>query len=207
MGLDGDCARARRERWAQLFVDHHAGVLATCRAILRHHEEAEDATQEVFARVPADPDRIIDERRWLLEVARNVCIDTLRYNRRRPTVSLDAEPSPSGVADPQQAVVDRLYLGWVVGHLPVRERTVLLHQVFADEPLEQVAHRLGMSYAVAGKLAARAKRRSAAIASLPEHPVRNEMPRWASSSLVGDSISRGVDTACGTGVEATCAAA
>jgi RNA polymerase sigma-70 factor, ECF subfamily len=151
------------EEWGQLFTEHHAGVLATCQAILRHREEAEDAAQEVFARAPAAGDGVVDTRRWLLQVARNVCIDTLRHRRRRPTVALDAVAEASSAHGVQVEVVEQMYMRWLLAQLPERERHVLTRQAILDESLETVARRMGVSYAVAGKLAARAKRRVAAI--------------------------------------------
>jgi RNA polymerase sigma factor (sigma-70 family) len=196
-----------QEWWGQLFVDHRAGVLATCRAILRHHEEAEDATQEVFARVPADPAVITDARRWLLEVARNVCIDMLRYQSRRPALALDGHadhPAPQSV---QQAVVERMFTDWVLGQLPPRESAVLSRQLLLDQPLEVVAENMGISYAVAGKLASRARRRTAAIAAAADRAERNEPGRNTSSSLVVHGIRRGVAGTCGISRRPSCAVA
>ncbi len=201
-----DCAPAQ-DWWAQLFTDHHAPVLATCRAILRQHEAAEDATQEVFARVPAHRGVIVDARRWLLEVARNVCIDMLRHQRRRAALSLDTDRAGFAPFDPHHEVIERMFLYWVLGQLPVREGAVLSRQLLLDEPLDMVARNLGVSYAVAGKLAARAKRRTAAIAASADAPLRNESHGAASSSLVVHGLRRGVARTCGMNMETSCAVA
>ena len=60
------------------------------------HEEAQDVTQETFARWTARPDTLprSDVRPWMFVVARNLCLDRLRRASRHPGVALD------GVAEP-----------------------------------------------------------------------------------------------------------
>src|SRR5258708_30600735 len=86
-------APRRRAMVEDLYVRHGALVHRTCRAILVDHHAAEDATQEVFAKLFSHDDltSVRDPRRWLLEVTRNHCIDRMRADARRPTT-----PIPTG---------------------------------------------------------------------------------------------------------------
>jgi RNA polymerase sigma-70 factor (ECF subfamily) len=60
---------------------------------LRNHHEAEDSLQETFLRAYralGQYRRSESARPWLLTICRNVCLDRIRANRRRPMLSLDA---------------------------------------------------------------------------------------------------------------------
>ena len=69
-------------------------VLRRCRKLLVNEETAADAMQETFIRVLRRR-KSLDARypsSLLYRIATNVCLNTLRTNRRRPTVSMDAMP-------------------------------------------------------------------------------------------------------------------
>jgi RNA polymerase sigma-70 factor, ECF subfamily len=67
-------------------------VLRRCRKLLANEEMAADAMQETFVRVLRRR-KSLDARSpssLLYRIATNVCLNMLRSNRRRPTVSMDA---------------------------------------------------------------------------------------------------------------------
>ena len=92
-------ARAKqgdREALRYLYVRYADNVYSYVATILRDHHEAEDVTQQVFAKLidelPRYEDRGAPFLSWLLRLARNAAIDQLRARRAIPV----AEPIESG---------------------------------------------------------------------------------------------------------------
>ena len=69
-------------------------VLRRCRKLLANEEMAADALQETFIRVLRRRESLTARypSSLLYRIATNICLNTLRANRRRPTVSMDSMP-------------------------------------------------------------------------------------------------------------------
>jgi len=151
-----------REGIERLYLQYASLVYRTCLAILVDHHDAEDAAQEVFAKLLAQ-DRttaVSDPRKWLLQVTRNHCIDRRRAaaRRRAATAEAGAEARRSGVEDAEERSVARAQIRWLFSLLPRREREVLVRQAMLDENLDSVAARMGISYGAAAQVVYRARR-------------------------------------------------
>jgi RNA polymerase sigma-70 factor (ECF subfamily) len=104
-------ARGGDSEAAAAFVRACQGEVWRLCAHLGSPREAEDLTQETFARAFASLHRFAGRssaRTWLLSIARRVCADAIR--NRRPSVPV-AEPEPSGRGtDPAETVSLRMLL-------------------------------------------------------------------------------------------------
>lgn len=109
--------------------------------------DAEDLTQEVFARALGALPRFNGEYQfgaWLIQIARNVCIDEARRQSHRPQPTdpvdlVDLEPSHAQPDDVWESVSSQIAVSTVhraLARLPKRQRTVLVLREFE-----------GMSYA------------------------------------------------------------
>jgi RNA polymerase sigma-70 factor (ECF subfamily) len=94
-----------------LYASTSAKLFGVCLRVLGNRTEAEDALQDIYVRIWNKADRfaVADTRpiSWLVAIARNHCIDTLRA-RKPVAAELDqavdvAEPSPN----PEQSAVTR----------------------------------------------------------------------------------------------------
>ena len=117
-------ARAGDSEAATAFVRACQGDVWRLCAHLGSTRDAEDLTQETFARAFGSLHRFAGRssaRTWLLSIARRVCADAIR-NRRPSTPVADLEP-PGRAADPADTVSLRLLLDSV--DVPFREAFVL----------------------------------------------------------------------------------
>ena len=98
--------------------------------------DAEDLTQEVFARALRALPRFNGEYQfgaWLLQIARNVCIDEARRQTRRPQptdpvdlVELETTAQPDHVWESVSAQIAVTTVHKALARLPKRQRTVLV---------------------------------------------------------------------------------
>lgn len=128
--LDG-AARAQIYRWAY--------------RLLRNHEDALDATQDVLLKWLRTGDQpLASPGAWLRRTTVNHCIDLLRRRKHveRPQPSPPAH-GPEQVGPPEQAWRARLTAA--LAGLSEQQRTVLLAKVYDDASFADVATDLGLS--------------------------------------------------------------
>src|ERR1039458_2721986 len=77
------------ECFAELFARYRKRVFYACRGFFSDSQAAEDATQETFLRAYKNIRGFQegDFSRWLLRIAKNVCID--EWRRNRPEIAID----------------------------------------------------------------------------------------------------------------------
>jgi len=134
--------RGEREALRWLYVRFRPTVLAAVRRIVRDPHEAEDVTQQAFAKLLLVIDRYEPRAdaafaAWLLRLARNQALDHLR--RRRETLSPEAlARAPCEAATPSSLRI-------AIAALPRDQRDVIvLRHVVGLSPGE-IAERLGRS--------------------------------------------------------------
>ena len=139
-------AAAKRREWDgihYLYVRYADDVLGYVRSLVRDRGEAEDITQDVFAKLPTAiqryEQRAVPFAGWLMRVARNAALDHLRARRQIPVEEVRAsDPSANGVEFEQRQCLKEALAG-----LPEEQRKVLvLRHVLGLTPPE-IAERLG----------------------------------------------------------------
>jgi RNA polymerase sigma-70 factor (ECF subfamily) len=155
----------QRLGFEELYSAHQPRVYRTCLAILRNHDDAAEATQEVFSRVLPLLTQLREPHVWLTTVARNYCFDQLRRQKVRGAgVQLDEEtPGPSR-DDPERETLLRDALRQAFEALSHRERRALARVLLMDDSLADIASMLGVSYGAAAQVVSRARRRAALAA-------------------------------------------
>jgi RNA polymerase sigma-70 factor, ECF subfamily len=114
------CQQGDSAAFANLYARYYERLLRFCLRRLSDRHEAEDATQEAFARAWKALPNFAGERRfypWLTVIAGNICTDSLRRrSRSTPTEDLELGGSqPVGVAT--SATSDEMLLAAVDGEL------------------------------------------------------------------------------------------
>ncbi|HEX5146302.1 MAG TPA: sigma-70 family RNA polymerase sigma factor [Conexibacter sp.] len=134
---DGD-----RDAWCWLYRRFRPSVLAAVRRVVRDPHEAEDVTQQAFAKLPRaiarySPRAGVPFAAWLLQLARNQAIDHLRRRRETlPDGALDDRPCEAPAPSALRIAIDAL---------PRDQRDVIvLRHLVGLSPGEIAAH-LGRS--------------------------------------------------------------
>lgn len=125
-----------------LYVIYAHNIYGYVRSIVRDEHEAEDLTQQVFAKlitaIVKYDDRGVPFFAWLLRLARNLAIDYRRANRMIPTEDpLNAQvpdsPDPGRARDLREAL----------GALPDDQRQVVVLRQMAGLTPAEIAARIG----------------------------------------------------------------
>ena len=132
-----------REALRYLYVEYADNVYGYVASLVRDEHEAEDITQQVFAKLmivlPRYELRGVPFSAWILRVAYNAAMDVMRQRRPIPFASpREQEPGPDG-DDGDRSMVFREALD----ALPENQRTVVVlrHVVGLSPP--EIADRLG----------------------------------------------------------------
>jgi RNA polymerase sigma-70 factor (ECF subfamily) len=141
-------ARAKvgdREAQRYLYVRYADNVYGYVWSIVHDEHEAEDVTQQVFAKLlrilPKYQERSSPFLAWVLTVARNVALDQMRQRRALPCEEIGDREDGLQSEDPCEA----LTLREAIGSLPADQReVVLLRHVIGMTPGE-IARHLGRS--------------------------------------------------------------
>jgi RNA polymerase sigma-70 factor, ECF subfamily len=141
-------AAAKRGDWDgihYLYVRHADDVLGYVQSIVRDRHEAEDITQNVFAKlitaIKKYEERSVPFAAWIIRVARNAALDHLRARRQIPV----EEVRVSDPVDDQLGSERRRCLKEALAGLPEEQRKVLVLRHVAGLSPEEIAARLGKS--------------------------------------------------------------
>jgi len=150
-------AQGDRQALADVYARYSPGIYGYIRHIVRDRDEAEDLTQQVFLKLmTARRSNSVrgDFAPWLLRVARNTALDSLR--RRRRTVLLDPHDwTPGGVAPDEDA---RRSLEDALAALSRGQRDVLVLMDVVGLTPHEAARYLGKSDGAVHMLHHRARR-------------------------------------------------
>ena len=158
-----------REVFDKLYRQFHPRVLAICRQMLGSLEQAEDAANDVFTRLPNhirsyDPGQPFA--RWISRVAANYCVDLLRKRRAEhrvlePAGRIRPEPGASAKSPLSELLSKEAAsaLGDALFRLPERYFVPLVMHYFSDLSYIQIADTLGTTRASVAVLIFRGKQK------------------------------------------------
>lgn len=135
-----------REALGFLYVRYADNVYGYVRSIVQDHHEAEDITQQVFAKlihvIDKYEERDVPFFAWVLRVARNVAVDHIRRQRLVPVE--EVRTSDEGGGDPAGGGRMR-DLTEALSKLPPAQREVLVLRHFAGLSPPEIAEHTGRS--------------------------------------------------------------
>jgi RNA polymerase sigma-70 factor (ECF subfamily) len=150
------------EGWEEVYAATYRRLVALVAVVAGSRSDAEEAVQEAFVRALGFTGRrgvVDDPEAWLYRVSVNIV--RTRWRRRLAGARAVARIAvPVGDAEPNP-VDDRLALLAALRRLAFAQREALALHYFADLPVEEIAHRLGVPV---GTVKARLYRGRAALA-------------------------------------------
>ncbi|HEX5482856.1 MAG TPA: RNA polymerase sigma factor [Terriglobia bacterium] len=154
--------------YADLYEQFHPRVLRLCSHLLGSRDDAEDASSEVFARLPramGTYNRARPFSSWLSGVTSHYCVDVLRKRRSEQRVFVPADPEwpePAGAGrSPLEELLlneERATVREAIARLPERYRSPLVMRYYEDLSCDEIAHKLNLSLANVKTLIFRAKK-------------------------------------------------
>jgi RNA polymerase sigma-70 factor (ECF subfamily) len=133
-----------------LFERYGRHVYARARVLLGARDLAEDAKQEIFLRLLAQEDEVLQHpapHAWLHRVTTNHCLNWLRDEKRRK-VLLDHEPRPQPTAGP--ALERRVIVRELWRRVPRELQEIAVYYHLDDLTREEIAERLHLSRRTVG---------------------------------------------------------
>lgn len=125
-------------------------VFRVCLGFSRDAAAAEDLCQDVFLKAFARGESLRNpagSRIWLLRIARTTCLDRIRHDGRRPTISLDSLPGPVAVpVQPAQVMATAAErdaglrrIKAAAARLPRRQREVFVLREYGGLSYDEIA--------------------------------------------------------------------
>lgn len=156
------------QAYGDLYEEFHPRVLRLCSHLLGSRDDAEDASSEVFARLPramGTYNRALPFSRWLSGVTSHYCVDVLRKRRSEQRVFVPANPEWPDPAAKDQSPLEALLMNEekdavraAIARLPERYRRPLVMRYYEDLSCDEIAHKLDLSLANVKTLIFRAKK-------------------------------------------------
>jgi RNA polymerase sigma factor (sigma-70 family) len=160
---------------AGLHHDEAQALFGFVRRLGLSNEQADDAVQEVFARL-LDTSRqgiaVANPRSWAFQTIYRIAMD--QYRLRRRIVGL-VESLRRRDVRPSSEAADRIAVWHEVDRLPERQRTVIYLRYRADLPFDEIGQVMGISASAARSHAAQATATLRARLADPVHSIE-EMP-------------------------------
>ena len=151
MSESGELSLTDLRDFERVVQQHRGGVFAICLALLRHREDAEDATQETFSRLfryrsRFDAGRPIEP--YLKRIAGNCCRTFLANRRRRPPAQRlpfdgDGIVGPAAEAAAWGSIVIQ-EIEASIGDLPANHRRAFIAFHRESRSYAEIADRLGV---------------------------------------------------------------
>ncbi|HET7842220.1 MAG TPA: sigma-70 family RNA polymerase sigma factor, partial [Terriglobia bacterium] len=152
----------------ELYTRYQSRVQRLCLYLLGSLEEAEDASSEIFARLPKalesyDPAQPFE--RWLSRVASNYCVDVLRRRRSEQRIFVAENPEAPETEGDSPSPLQQLLsseasdtLRQAVDRLPEHYRQPLMLRYWHELGYHEIAKKLGMTRANVATLIFRARK-------------------------------------------------
>jgi RNA polymerase sigma-70 factor (ECF subfamily) len=173
--LVAQCLNGQQPAFVELFARYRGMVYGLCLRMLRHREEAEDATQETFLRVARNLHRWDRSKRfepWLLTIAGNRCRTRLARLASKPRL-VNLEQAPEDRSHLQVAATllsEELGLALETVRPEFRDAFSLFYQ--AELSYAEIAERMGVPLGTVKTWVHRARREL--IQKLQERGTLNE---------------------------------
>jgi RNA polymerase sigma-70 factor (ECF subfamily) len=140
------CQQGDRAAYAKLVERHYRHVFALCLGMLGNVHDAEDMAQEAMLRGLASIRKLAKRGRfepWILKIAKNLCLDLLRRQKRLKSGAAGHRVECTGQANENDD------LERAMRELPLELRVPLTMYYFEQKNARNIARRLNISHSLA----------------------------------------------------------
>lgn len=128
----------------ELLLQFHRPIYKYCYHMLRHEQDAEDATQDVFIKAFQSMERaepILSTSAWLYKIAHNHCLNLLRRRKLISFIPFIFEKSkhPTQVDSTYAVIETRLAIDKMLSLLTPLDRSILLLRILEDKSFEEIS--------------------------------------------------------------------
>ena len=137
------CQRDDRTAYTTLVKRHYRHVFAMCLGMLGNVDDAEDAAQEAMLKgllKIRELEKAEQFELWILQIARNLCIDFLRRRKRTKAVGIKQQTQPT------QQTGENHDLQQAIKRLPQELRVPLIMYYFDGKNAKTIARKLNISH-------------------------------------------------------------
>lgn len=137
------CQSNEKTAYAGLVKRHYRYVFALCLGMLGNVHDAEDAAQETMLKgllKIKELDKTERFESWILQIARNLCIDFFRRRQRMKAIVIDQQKKPPEKTGRNQD------LQQAIGRLPRELRLPLMMYYFDGKNAKTIARKLNISH-------------------------------------------------------------
>ena len=127
---------------AEMMQRYRHPIVNFCYRLLGNASDADDVAQETFVRCYQTRHRLRTGAKlstWLFTIARNLCLDRLRYRNRHPTEPLEHAPEPVVDSNPVDNREIGAAIAAAVAQLPEDQRTVVVLTEYHDLSYTEIA--------------------------------------------------------------------
>lgn len=142
--------RGEESAFSALVIKYRDGVYRVARRLLGNHEDAADATQEVFIRAYRALARFDGRSQlstWLYRITINLCLDARSRIARFPLLddadALSERPGGEGLEQTAVGREMRRLVARAVSALPPRQRAMVVLRLYQDLPYQEIAGIMG----------------------------------------------------------------
>lgn len=137
------CQQDDKTAYAVLVKRHYRHVFAMCLGVLGNVDDAEDIAQEAMLKgllKIKKLDKAEQFESWILQIARNLCIDLLRRRKRKKSLGIEQPKQPP------QKTGENHNLQQAIGRLPQELRVPLTMFYFDGKNAKTIAEKLDISH-------------------------------------------------------------
>ncbi|RMG41731.1 MAG: RNA polymerase sigma factor [Candidatus Dadabacteria bacterium] len=131
------------KHWSDFVENYYQPIYGYCYQFLGSHAEAEDAVQQAFLKAYKKRSKLRNQtqlKSWVYSIARNVCIDRLRWWKRTRLVVAQLETPEINENNELVMTIKKL-----LARLPARQREVFILRHWHGFSTEEAAELLGIS--------------------------------------------------------------
>lgn len=150
----------------ELYKRHHQHIVKFCFKILKERELAKDLAQDIFIKISQKLDQLKEPQaflKWMYQIARNLCMDFLRSNKKMKFSELTEVENLREDPDNYEEIIEKEKLmksvSILLEDLKPLSKTLLIEKYCEQKTILDLSHEYGLSNSAVKMRLLRTKKR------------------------------------------------